>query len=47
MEGFIELLPFGLEGQIVFCQELEGLNLLEVASTKQDKLLKCIYHYNF
>ncbi len=47
MKGFIELLPFGLEGQIVFCQELEGLNLLEVASTKQDKLLKCIYHYNF
>jgi hypothetical protein len=47
MKGFIELLPFGLEGQMFFCQESKGLNPLEVASTKQDKLIKCIYHHNF
>jgi hypothetical protein len=47
MEGFIELLPFGLEGQICFCQKLKGFNLLDVANTKEDKLIKCIYHYNF
>jgi hypothetical protein len=47
MKGFIELLPFGLEGQILFCQESEGLNLLEVANNEQDKLIKCIYQYNF
>jgi hypothetical protein len=47
MKWFIELLPFGFEEQNFFCQELEGLNLLEVASIEQDKLIKCIYHYNF
>jgi hypothetical protein len=47
MKIFIELSPFGLEGQLFFCQESKGLNLLEVASTKQDKLIKCIDHYNF